>query len=129
MEIIIALITNAIKEAKEKHHKTRFLVDGFPREIHQADIFEETVVESKFILYFEASKETLLKRLLKRGESSGRADDNIDSIKKRFRTFEETSYPVIEKYILQDKVKKINAEQDVEDVYQQVKTVFDPLFR
>ena len=48
----------------------------------------------------------MLKRLLKRGESSGRIDDNIESIKKRFNVFTETSFPVIEAFEKQNKVKK-----------------------
>lgn len=71
-------------------------------------LFGWQVVESKFTLYFKCSEETLLERLLKRGESSGRADDNIDSIKKRFQTFKDTSYPVIEYYEKQGKVREVS---------------------
>jgi UMP-CMP kinase len=41
------------------------------------------------------------------GETSGRVDDNIESIKKRFATFRDTSYPVIEKYDKVGRVKKV----------------------
>lgn len=107
MEVTIALLDKAIKEARDNDGKTRFLVDGFPRKMDQALKFEEVVVESKFTLYFECSEETLLNRLLKRGESSGRVDDNIESIKKRFQTFKETSYPVIEYYEQKGKAFKV----------------------
>jgi UMP-CMP kinase len=50
----------------------------------QAVKFEETVAEAKLVLYFECPEEEMLNRLLKRGETSGRVDDNIDSIRKRF---------------------------------------------
>ncbi|EIE88297.1 hypothetical protein G6F46_000803 [Rhizopus delemar] len=125
MEVTIALLEKAMKESIEKENKTRFLIDGFPRKMDQADKFEETVVESKFVLYFSCSEETLLERLLKRGESSGRVDDNIESIKKRFQTFKDTSYPVIEAFEKKNKVCEINAEQSVEEVYDNVKKVFD----
>lgn len=46
-------------------------------------------------------------RLLKRGESSGRTDDNIDSIKKRFNTYKEQTLPVIEQYASAGKVVKV----------------------
>lgn len=49
----------------------------------------------------------MLERLLKRGETSGREDDNIESIKKRFRTFEETSMPVINYYREHEKVVEV----------------------
>ncbi|CAO0790086.1 unnamed protein product [Mucor circinelloides] len=125
MEVTIALLENAMKESIEKDNKTRFLIDGFPRKMDQADKFEETVVESKFVLYFTCSEETLLERLLKRGETSGRVDDNIESIKKRFRVFKETSFPVIEAFEKKNKVRQINSEQTIEGVYNDVKKVFD----
>ncbi|KAK4521293.1 uncharacterized protein ATC70_011907 [Mucor velutinosus] len=125
MEVTIALLENAMKESIEKDNKTRFLIDGFPRKMDQADKFEETVVESKFVLYFTCSEETLLERLLKRGQTSGRVDDNIESIKKRFRVFKETSFPVIEAFEKKNKVRQINSEQTVKEVYNEVKKVFD----
>lgn len=46
-------------------------------------------------------------RLIKRGETSGRVDDNAETIKKRFRTFMEKTVPVLEKYEQQNKVKLV----------------------
>lgn len=53
----------------------------------------------------------MLKRLLKRGESSGRVDDNVESIRKRFVTFIETSMPVITEFEKQDKVRKVKGRE------------------
>lgn len=64
------------------------------------------------------------KRLLHRGETSGRADDNLESIKKRFRTFVETSMPVVDEFEKQGKVVKVNAERGADDVYDDVKSMF-----
>ncbi|KAI9016457.1 adenylate kinase-domain-containing protein [Phycomyces nitens] len=128
MEVTILLLEKAMKESRDTDNKSRFLIDGFPRKMDQAIKFESTVVESQFTLYFEASEETLRKRLLKRGESSGRIDDNSESIKKRFKTFEETSYPVIEDFMTRGKVRKIDAEQSIEEVYEDVKKVFETAF-
>ncbi|ORY99148.1 adenylate kinase-domain-containing protein [Syncephalastrum racemosum] len=128
MEVTIALLENAMKEAIEKEGKTRFLIDGFPRKMDQAIKFEEVVVTSKVVLYFECPEEVMLKRLLKRGESSGRDDDNIESIKKRFNVFKETSFPVIEAYEKQNKVHKVSCDQPVDQVYANVKVVFDEIF-
>jgi UMP-CMP kinase len=60
------------------------------------------------------------KRLLHRGETSGRADDNPESIRKRFRTFVETSMPVVKEFESQNRVVKINAEQEPDQVYRDV---------
>jgi UMP-CMP kinase len=62
----------------------------------------------------------MLERLLNRGKTSGRADDNIESIKKRFRTFVDTSMPVVDEFEKQDRVIKINAMQEPDEVYKDV---------
>lgn len=128
MEVTIALLEQAMKEAIKEGKGSRFLIDGFPRKMDQAVKFEEVVVPSKLVLFFECPEEVMLKRLLKRGENSGRVDDNIESIRKRFVVFTETSMPVVEAYEKQDKVKKISCDQPVEQVYQHVKAIFDDMF-
>ena len=51
-------------------------------------------------------------RLLKRGETSGRADDNSETIKKRFQTYIEKTLPVIEHYETMNKVRKVSHKKD-----------------
>lgn len=63
-------------------------------------------------------------RLMQRGKTSGRADDNLESIKKRFKTFIDTSLPVVKEFEGQDKVVKVNAMQDPDSVYEDVKARF-----
>lgn len=121
MEVTIALLENAMREAMTTQGKSKFLIDGFPRQMDQAVKFEEDVCESSFTLFFDCTEEEMLKRLLNRGKTSGRADDNIESIKKRFRTFKETSYPVVEYYRKLDKVIDVKALDTPENVYAQVK--------
>ena len=58
----------------------------------------------------------MTQRLLKRGETSGRADDNLESIGKRLKTFEESSMPVIKYYSGLDRIKKVNSEKHVSEV-------------
>ena len=59
------------------------------------------------MLFFECSEKIMEERLLRRGETSGRADDNVESIKKRFQTYLEKTMPVIEHYEKSNKVKKV----------------------
>lgn len=62
----------------------------------------------------------MLERLLDRGKTSGRADDNIESIKKRFKTFEDTSMPVVNEFRQEKRVVEVDAEQPPLKVYQDV---------
>ena len=121
MEVTVALLENAMRDAIAKQGKYKFLIDGFPRKLDQAYKFEEDVCPSAFTLFFDCPEEVMLKRLLKRGETSGRDDDNIESIKKRFRTFTETSYPVVEYFRSRGKVIDIDATDTPEGVYAHVK--------
>ncbi|ODQ55293.1 uridylate kinase [Saitoella complicata NRRL Y-17804] len=121
MEVTIKLLEKAMGEAVVRG-STRFLIDGFPRKMDQAVAFEKSVCPSKFTLFFTCSESTMLSRLLHRGETSGRDDDNVESIKKRFRTFVETSMPVVQYFEGKGKVLKVSCEESVEAVYGQVRT-------
>lgn len=119
-EVTIRLLKNAVSDNVAKGNK-RFLIDGFPRKMDQALTFEEQIVKSSFTLFFECPEQVMLNRLLERGKTSGRADDNIESIKKRFRTFVETSMPVVEYFDKQNKVVKLRCDEPVDVVFGKVK--------
>ncbi|OAA33783.1 uridylate kinase [Moelleriella libera RCEF 2490] len=133
MEVTIKLLENAMRESLDNNKKQqqsnneknspvattsagagsagggRFLIDGFPRKLDQAHKFEESVCAARMVLFFDCPEAVMEERLLERGKTSGRADDNADSIRKRFRTFVDTSMPVVEYYAAQAKVVKIDA--------------------
>lgn len=127
MEVTLQLLENAMQEAiwKGQSSKGKFLIDGFPRKMDQALKFEETVCPSKFVLFFDCPEEEMQKRLLKRGETSGRTDDNVESIKKRFKTFEETSMPVVDYFQGQGRVVKIMANKSPEEVHKETKKMVE----
>ncbi|KAB8202296.1 UMP-CMP kinase family protein [Aspergillus parasiticus SU-1] len=130
MEITVALLSNAMADALKngagagEGKKARFLVDGFPRKLDQAVFFEDTVCPSELTLFLDCPEEVMEKRLLKRGETSGRDDDNAESIRKRFRTFVETSMPVVKAFEEQNKVVSVSATGSVEEVYARIQEGF-----
>ena len=93
MEITV----NLIKKAMRLHGwgDKKFLIDGFPRNQDNQEGWCKVMgdeADMKFVLFFECSEEVMLDRIIKRGEAAGdqkRNDDNIDSAKKRFTTFQE----------------------------------------
>lgn len=89
----------------------------------QAIRFEESVCPGKFILFFDCPEDLMLERLINRGKTSGRSDDNEESIKKRFKTFVETSMPVVDYFEKAGKVEKVPATKPAEGVYEDVKKV------
>jgi UMP-CMP kinase len=119
MEVTIKLLENAMTEALQaaSSNKGKFLIDGFPRKLDQAHKFEEAVCPAKLVLFYDCPEATMESRLLERGKTSGRADDNAESIRKRFRTFIETSMPVVDEFEKQGKVVKIDATPTPADVF------------
>jgi thymidylate kinase len=73
----------------------------------------------------EASDDTMKERLMKRGETSGRVDDNEESIKNRLETFHKQTKPVIDHYDKQGKLRRINAEQTPDKVFADIKKALD----
>merc|ERR1712242_532962 len=96
LQVVLDLLAEAM--IKKLPSSKGFLIDGYPREVSQGQEFEKDIGECAQILYFEVSDETMTKRLLKRAETSGRADDNEETIKKRLVTFHQHSEPVIKHY-------------------------------
>jgi UMP-CMP kinase len=123
MEVTVQLLENAMTEVVDKDNDKRgkFLIDGFPRKMDQALKFEETVCPSKFVLFYDCPEEEMQKRLLKRGETSGRSDDNAESIKKRFKTFVETSMPVVDYFEKEGRVVKVVATKTPDEVYKETR--------
>ncbi|KAK3943627.1 uridylate kinase [Diplogelasinospora grovesii] len=125
MEVTVQLLENAMTETirksqgKQPGKKHKFLIDGFPRKMDQALKFEEVVCPAKLVLFYDCPEAVMERRLLERGKTSGRADDNAESIRKRFRTFQETSMPVVSYYEKQGRVVKIDATPKPDDVYKE----------
>eukprot|EP00434_Breviolum_minutum_P040131 symbB.v1.2.035655.t1/scaffold4856.1/size33858/2 len=90
----VEIVVNLLKQAMEKHgwSQGKFLVDGFPRSFENMEGWERVLggkVDVKFALFFNCSETVMEARILERGKTSGRADDNPEAIKKRLATFTE----------------------------------------
>ncbi|KAI9334550.1 adenylate kinase-domain-containing protein [Obelidium mucronatum] len=121
MNIVIDLLKAAIERASQTD-TNGILIDGFPRAVDQAVEFERALGPPSFILNFYCPLSVLESRLLERGKTSGRSDDNLESIRKRFATFEKESLPVLEYF--GDRVFTVDGGNGgVDDVYAEVKAV------
>jgi len=121
---------NLLKKTMVKHQDTnRFLLDGFPRSIEQAKRFEQEIAEVAFVLYFEATPETMAQRIEGRAAAApGRVDDNPETVKKRLKVFQEQTLPVVDYYRPIGKVRTVNAEQEVDQVNLEAKRFFSCRF-
>jgi UMP-CMP kinase len=125
--ITCKLLENAMVQAYKESNTTKFLIDGFPRSHENMQAWEDTMSRHtlKCVLNFECPEEVLVGRLLERGQNSGRSDDTIEVIRKRFQTFQKESLPIVEYYVQKGTtVHKIASDQGVEQVYIKVVALF-----
>lgn len=119
VEISLGLLKKSIVDMKWN----RYLIDGFPRNWDNLDGWNRLMSDTcnvESVLCIECKQKELEKRILSRGESSGRDDDNLDSLKKRFATFKKETVPVINhfKTNLGSKTVVVNGDQPVDKVYE-----------
>lgn len=119
---------NLILNVLQASGNDRFLIDGFPRNEDNLQGWTKKMadkVELQFVLFFECSEQQCTERCLKRGESSGRSDDNAESLKKRFNTYINDTVGIIKHYDQEQLVKKIDASASPDEVFEHVKAAFE----
>lgn len=126
VEVTIKLIMKAVEENGGK----RFLIDGFPRNTNNLSGWQQVAGDAitlAGVLCYDVSEEVLQERLLKRGETSGRADDNMESIQKRFVTFKSESLPVVQYYEHQGLCTRLDGSKSVEEVWAATKAFVEKM--
>jgi len=124
-EITVGLLEQEMR--RQGWEGGKYLVDGFPRNAENADAWDRLLggkVCLKFCFFIECSEACMERRLLHRGQTSGRSDDNIETIRKRFVTFQEESLPVIQKLERSGLVRTVNSEPGIENVWHEVEAIF-----
>ena len=108
-----------------------FLFDGFPRTVKQAEILEELFkkynMELNGVLSLEVPEELHIERMLERGKTSGRADDNIESIHYRFVEYENKTKPVLHFYEDRNILHPINGVGTIEGIFDDLCKTIDTL--
>lgn len=125
VEISLALLERAMLEASGK--SLVFLIDGFPRNYDNLNGWEARmpkVASVSGVLHYDCPLEVLEKRILGRAKDSGRSDDNLESIRKRFTTFRTDTIPVLNvlRNVAQEtcmRVFDIAANRPIETVWQE----------
>jgi len=122
---------NMLKEELEDHLPCEgFIFDGFPRTSYQAEkldtLLNKYSLNIHLTIALDVDNETLIKRLLNRGKSSGRADDQSeDKINKRLQEYDKKTKPLIEFYTKQNKYKSINGIGELDDITARIVNLLD----
>ncbi len=118
-EVVIGMINTAL-DCNPKCDG--FLFDGFPRTSAQAEALDNLLEYKKApiaaMLALEVSEEELVKRLLKRGETSGRSDDTNDQvIRERIEEYHRKTAPVADHYKKTGKAICVKGEGSVDEIF------------
>jgi len=118
--IIVMIETHLAKELSGGD----FIFDGYPRTIKQAkslDVFlKERNIQIDLIINLKLSARDALKRILLRGKSSGRSDDNKKTTKKRLEVYKKQTAPLLKYYKKQNKLIDIDGRQEIKKVFKDI---------
>lgn len=118
-EVVIGMISSALDANPEA---AGFLFDGFPRTEAQAEALDKLLKLKKtgihLMLALDVSEEELVSRLLNRGKTSGRSDDNNETvIRARIGEYHKKTSAVADYYKKFDKVKQVKGEGSIDEIF------------
>jgi len=116
-EIVNDIVKNKIKSID------RFILDGFPRTVIQGE-FLDKISDIELVIYLDVSDDTIKKRILERGKTSGREDDQkIEIIERRIVQYKSETKPLIDFYSNKKILSTVDGEESIDNVFNQVKTI------
>jgi len=117
-EVVVGMVRNFMKE----HSSSKgFIFDGFPRTTPQAEALDNLLSEFgakiDIVLGLEVIEDELVKRLLLRGETSGRADDQSEeTIRNRFKEYQTKTLPLMDYYTKKSSYVGVNGMGEIDHI-------------
>lgn len=125
-EIVIGMIRNKIEEHQDG---PGFIFDGFPRTVEQARELRKALTDYdarvSMMISLTVPREELIKRLLKRGEETGRSDDNEETINNRIDVYNRQTLPVAYYYEKMHKHSPVDGVGTVEKIFERIVAVIE----
>ena len=128
-ELMIDILASVYDSFGTEHKGVIF--DGFPRTIPQAEALKKMLAERGHkvaaMIELDVPEDELMKRLIKRGQESGRSDDNAETIKKRLDVYHNQTAPLIEWYASEGIHHHINGLGELPRIFGDICAVIDAL--
>lgn len=128
-ELMIDILDDVLSSAPETANGVIF--DGFPRTINQAvaldNLLEKRGTQLDIVVGLEVEEEELIARLINRGKTSGRSDDNLETIQKRLDVYKNQTTPLREHYIAQGKYAQIMGMGSIEEIFARIESAIDKI--
>ena len=129
-ELMIGILAQVIDDNKELA-QNGVIFDGFPRTIPQAEALETLLNERgtsvSAVVGLEVPEEELIDRLVKRGQMSGRSDDNEETIQKRLDVYHNQTSPLQAFYQEKGLYKAIKGIGTIEGIFEDIKAAIDSI--
>ena len=128
-ELMVSILASVYDSFGREHKGVIF--DGFPRTIPQAEALKQMLNERgdkiAAMLELDVPEDELMKRLILRGQQSGRADDNEETIKKRLVVYHNQTAPLIEWYAKEGLHHHIHGPGELDRIFADICKVVDNL--
>ena len=109
------------------------IFDGFPRTLNQAVQLERLMKKrgdkTAILIDINVPEDEIIRRLIERGKTSGRSDDNLDTIKKRLVVYHDQTRPVDDYYELMDKYVRIQGLGTISGIFGRISRVLDKIYK
>lgn len=119
--LIIKMVEGAIKKNLDGKG---FIFDGYPRNIYQAKtldrLFKTLGKNIQIVFNLKLNSKAATERILLRGKTSGRSDDNKKTIAHRLQVYRQQTAPLLKYYQAQGKLKNIDGRPDIKSVFRQI---------
>ena len=116
-QIVNTLIENVLLDPKKKG---RLIFDGYPRSLTQAENLEQLLIKTNqtidFIFFLNVNKETIIERIKQRKIIEKRADDDLETIIKRYDTYMDTTKPVLNFYSKNPNFYELDGSSKIEEI-------------
>ncbi|MDE5940777.1 MAG: adenylate kinase [Muribaculaceae bacterium] len=126
-----SLMIRILEEIVDSEPKAKegVILDGFPRTIPQAEalnrFMERRGDKIHHVIGLEVPEEELVERMLRRGQQTGRADDNPETITNRLKVYHESTTPLRDFYIKEGKYRQINGSGSVDEIFNSISEAID----
>ena len=126
-DLMVSILASVYDGFGKEHEGVIF--DGFPRTIPQAEALKKMLDERGHniaaMIELDVPEDELMKRLIKRGQESGRTDDNEETIKKRLDIYRNQTAPLIEWYKDENLHHHINGLGELDRIFADICNVID----
>ncbi|MEX0769501.1 MAG: adenylate kinase [Balneolaceae bacterium] len=121
-------VTNLVaEEIKKDAYRNGYILDGFPRTVRQAELFDRILKENEdnidAFIFLKVPEQELIKRILSRGE--GRTDDTEEGVKKRLEVYRGETEPVKDYYNKAGLFYEVEGTGSIEEIFKRIQAVLD----